>query len=134
LTAAVGDEANAYYTIPDATIDGVSSYPHNINLLCLESLREDEIVAEVEKLGWRKPEGVDGCSSNCELNTFNNYVHERRFGFSPYELELSVLVRRGLLTRDQALAKIQQNPTERLAELARRLELSTEERTTLGLE
>lgn len=133
LTAAIGEEVADYYTIPDAVVDRVASYPHNVNLLCLESVREEEIVAEVQKLGWRKPEGVDGCSSNCELNTFNNYVHIRRFGFSPYELELSVLVRKGLMSRGEALQKINDNPVGRLSKLARGLGLSVVERTSLGL-
>jgi len=134
LTHAVGNEVEYYYTIPDAVLARVTAYPHSVNLLCLETLREDEIVAEVAKLGWQKPEGVDGCSSNCELNTFNNYVHERRFGFSPYELELSVLVRKGLMSREEALRKVDDNPSERLAYLADGLGLTDEERAGLALD
>jgi hypothetical protein len=133
LTEAVGEEADAYYNLPDALLDRVESYPHNINLLCLEELSEDAIIERVSHLGWRKPEGVDGCSSNCELNTFNNYVHERRFGFSPYELELSILIRKGLMSRTEALAKIGDNPVERLTELAAGLGFSPDEHRELGL-
>jgi hypothetical protein len=133
LTEAVGEEVDAYYNLPDALLDRVESYPHNINLLCLEALTEEAIVERVSRLGWRKPEGVDGCSSNCELNTFNNYVHERRFGFSPYELELSILIRKGLMSRTEALAKIGDNPIERLTELAAGLGFSPDEHRELGL-
>lgn len=133
LTEAVGAEVDAYYNLPDALLDRVESYPHNINLLCLEALTEEAIIERVSRLGWRKPEGVDGCSSNCELNTFNNYVHERRFGFSPYELELSVLIRKGLMSRAEALAKIGDNPVERLTELAAGLGFSADEHRELGL-
>jgi 7-cyano-7-deazaguanine synthase in queuosine biosynthesis len=133
LTQAVGPEVEDYYGIPDSVLDRVKSYPHNINLLCLEPLREDEIVAQVESLGWRKPTGVDGCSSNCELNTFNNYVHERRLGFSPYELELSLLTRMGLMSRDEALHKIADNPVSRLSHFADGLGMTVEERTSIGL-
>jgi hypothetical protein len=76
---------------------------------------------------------VDGCSSNCQLNTFNNYVHERRFGYSPYELELSHLIRKGLMTREEALEKIADQPREQLALIARRLELAPQERDALGI-
>lgn len=133
LTQAVGEEVDHYYNIADVLLDRVQSYPHNINLLCLETLREDEIIEKVTTLGWRKPTGVDGCSSNCELNTFNNHVHERRFGFSPYELELSVLIRKDLMSREEALQKISDNPLDKLGQLADGLGLSTEDRRELGL-
>jgi hypothetical protein len=133
LTEAVGHEVENYYDIPGRVLDRVASYPHSVNLLCLETLREEEIVAKVEAIGWRKPTGVDGCSSNCELNTFNNYVHERRLGFSPYEWELSLLVRKGLMSRAEALSKIEDNPVERLSRLADGLGLTGEERVGLGL-
>ena len=42
-----------------------------------------------KKLDWVAPKDVDGCSSNCRLNSFNNQVHEMVFDYSPYELELS---------------------------------------------
>lgn len=80
--------------------------PWHVNLLCLESLSEDRIVEEVIKIGWRQPHDVDGCSSNCRLNAFNNHAHETAYGYNPYELELSHLVRKNLLTREQALKKL----------------------------
>jgi len=131
LREAVGPEIDDHYGIDDSLLDGPS--PYSINLLCLERVTEDEIVSAVEPLGWQRPEDVDGCSSNCQLNTFNNYVHERRFGYSPYELELSHLIRKGLMTREEALGKIADQPRERLAEIARRLEMSPQERETLGI-
>ncbi len=133
LRAAVGSEVDEYYGVSDAVLDRVESYPYNVNLLCLEEITEDEIVARVEKLGWRRPTDVDGCSSNCQLNTFNNYVHERKYGFNPYELELSHLIRKGLMTRDEALAKIADQPLKDLHMLAHKLELSEDERSALGL-
>ncbi|HEX7479261.1 MAG TPA: hypothetical protein VF331_15755 [Polyangiales bacterium] len=133
LRAAVGDEVDDYYGISDAALDRVESYPFNVNLLCLEEVTEDQIVAEVEKLGWRRPADVDGCSSNCQLNTFNNFVHQRKYGYSPYELELSHLIRKGLMTRSEAIAKIEDQPVENLRFLARKLELSAQERVQLGL-
>lgn len=134
LTAAVGDDVDTYYGIPESVLDDIESYPHNMNLLCLESITEDEIVAEVEQLGWVRPKDVDGCSSNCQLNTFNNYVHERKFGYNPYELELSHLIRKDLMTRDEALEKMADQPLENLKFIAKRLKVSASERTGLGLE
>jgi hypothetical protein len=99
----------------------------------LESLTEAQILAEVGKLGWKLPSGLDGCSSNCMLNTFNNYVHQRRHGYSPYELELSHLVRKRLMTRSEALAKLADQPLEQLPYLVKSLALSPEDLATLGL-
>lgn len=133
LRAAVGPEVDDYYGIGDAVLDRVKDYPFNVNLLCLENITEDHIVAEVAKLGWRRPKDVDGCSSNCQINTFNNFVHERRHGFNPYEFELSHLVRKGLMTRDEAISKIQDQPLEALRPIAARLGLSEGDRAALGI-
>ncbi len=134
LRDAVGSEVDDYYGIADAVLDRVESYPHNVNLLCLEDITEEQIVSEVAKIGWKRPLGVDGCSSNCHLNTFNNYVHERKFGYSPYEFELSQLIRKGLMTRVEALSKIMDQPVENLGKIAERLDLSRGDRELLGLE
>jgi hypothetical protein len=132
LREAVGPEIDDYYGIPDELLDRSPS-PHNVNLLCLERITEEEMLERVQELGWRRPTDVDGCSSNCQLNTFNNYVHERRYAFSPYELELSHLIRKGLLTREEALSKIADQPLEQLGAIADQLDLSVQERRTLGI-
>ncbi len=102
----VGNEVDDYFCISDDLIESTESYPYNINLLCLDDPSEDEILAEIKKLGWISPKDVDGCSSNCRLNAFNNFVHTQKMGFNPYELELSHLIRRDKLSREDALRKI----------------------------
>lgn len=106
LSAALGDEVDDYFRIDPALLDSVAGFPYNVNLLCLSNPPEQEMIAEIEKIGWAAPEDVDGCSSNCRLNAFNNYVHIHRTGYNPYELELSHMVRKGLMTREEALAKV----------------------------
>jgi hypothetical protein len=64
------------------------------------------ILEEIRQLGWEHPERLDGCTSNCALNAVGNICHQRKHGFHPYALELSKLVRKGLLTRDEALQKL----------------------------
>jgi NH3-dependent NAD+ synthetase len=113
----VGPKVQDYFTIADSTIKKHSSYPHTINLLCLEQIQEDEIKDRIRPLGWREPDDVDGCSSNCRLNVFNNYVHQLKFGYSPYELELSHMIRSGLLDRDQALQKLSDQSEEQCAHI-----------------
>lgn len=133
LRSAVGNDVDSYYGISDDTLESVKSYPHNVNLLCLEEITEDDIVKEVSKLGWTRPGDVDGCSSNCQLNTFNNFVHEQQLGYNPYELELSHLIRKGLMTRDEALEKMADQPLGQLRSIAKRLNMTDDEAATLGL-
>lgn len=108
----VGPEVSHYLEISENLQQKTKSYPTNINILCLESFTEEEIIESILPLGWVPPKDVDGCSSNCQINTFNNYVHEKRFGYSPYELELSHLIRNKLLTREEALGKLYDQPIE----------------------
>lgn len=117
----VGPEVLNYLTIPDSLITEDTSYPHTINLLCLEQIQEDEIKARIQPLGWREPEDVDGCSSNCLLNVFNNYVHQLKFGYSPYELELSHMIRSGLLQRELAIQKLNDQSEEQLEHIMEKL-------------
>jgi hypothetical protein len=44
------------------------------------------------------------------MNSVGNLCHQKKFGFHPYALELSKLIRKGLLSRDEALAKLAQQP------------------------
>jgi len=118
-----GPFVDDYLTIAETHLNAVESYPHNVNILCVENVTEEEIVNHVKGLGWRSPGDVDGCSSNCMLNTFNNYVHERVFDYNPYEMELSHLIREGLLTRDEALEKINTRPEQMIPTLMEELNI-----------
>jgi hypothetical protein len=106
LRSDVGDGILPYLTIGPDLLARTREYPHTVNLLAMEDVSESRVLEEVAEIGWVQPEGVDGCSSNCELNVLNNHAHEKRHGFNPYELELSLLIRRGLLSREEALAKV----------------------------
>ncbi|MBU2969546.1 hypothetical protein KO527_09340 [Pseudoalteromonas sp. C2R02] len=114
LRAEVGDVVDDYLCIKDELINEVKEYPHNVNILCVEDITETEIKDAIAPLGWVSPGDVDGCSSNCMLNTFNNYVHEEVFGYNPYEMELSHLIREGLMTRSEALEKINDRPEDQI--------------------
>jgi len=126
LRSSAGNFVDKYLTLPDALINDIESYPYSVNILCVEDVSEQEILEQVKKLDWRSPGDVDGCSSNCMLNTFNNYVHERIFDYNPYEMELSYLIRQGLLSRDEALHKIEQRPTELIEPLKKKLNVTDE--------
>jgi len=102
----IGNRVDDYLCISETLLKNTKFHPYNINLLCLDDPSEDEILTDIKKLGWIQPKDVDGCSSNCRLNAFNNFIHSQKMGFNPYELELSHLIRRGKLTRKNALKKV----------------------------
>lgn len=115
---------DTYYTISDKTVAEALQAPYNVNPLCIESKTEEEILSEIAAYGWVAPSDVDGCSSNCRLNSFNNHVHELRYEFNPYELELSHLIRKGLLTREEALHKIKDKRDVVIDEIMRELNIT----------
>lgn len=106
LREAMGSQVDDYFTISKALLTQQKASPYQVNLLCLTNPSEDEIIQSIAKLGWKAPRDVDGCSSNCKLNMFNNFVHQAKYGFNPYELELSHLIRAGKMTRIQAMEKL----------------------------
>ncbi len=97
----------ADYLQLDNDISTLPEYPQYINLLAVEPVGEIEILDECRKLGWQKPEDTDGCSSNCRLNSVGNAVAVSRLGFHPYESELSCLVRNGMMSREEAISKLE---------------------------
>src|SRR5207248_699163 len=97
----LGNQAEQYLGLPD---DPFEIYQMSPYLVYEKS--EAFILAEIRELGWVHPERLDGCTSNCALNVVGNLCHEKKYGFHPYALELSKLVRKGLLSRDEALHKL----------------------------
>lgn len=57
-----------------------------------------------DELGWSCPErSYPRNTTNCELNFLSTYLAVRHHGYSHYHIEMSNLVRRRLMTREQAL-------------------------------
>ena len=82
---------------------------------------EHEVIKSVEeKFGWRKPQNVDSCSTNCQLNSLGIEVHKRKYGISPYVIPLARDVREGLVKREEALeaigGKLNSNLVKHIAE------------------
>jgi hypothetical protein len=121
LRREAGGFVDDYFVIHESTLSRVKEFPVTLNLLCLEKATEREIIKAITPLGWVSPADVDGCSTNCRLNVFNNFCHERRFGYSPYELEMSLLVRKGLMSREEAIRKMEDQPEQLLKEIMEEL-------------
>jgi len=127
LREEVGSVVDDYLCIDTQTIEQVKEYPHNVNILCVENVSETEIKENIAHLGWESPGDVDGCSSNCMLNTFNNYVHEEVFGYNPYEMELSHLIRENLMTRDEAIEKVNDRPKDQIKPIMESLAITPDD-------
>jgi hypothetical protein len=108
LQERLGPQAGRYLDLPD---DPFEIYQMSPYLVYEKS--ESSILDEIRELGWVHPERLDGCTSNCALNVVGNLCHEKKYGFHPYALELSKLVRKGLLSRDEALRKLSLQVEER---------------------
>lgn len=71
------------------------------------SYNEEAIIEDIKKIGWELPEDTDGNSSNCLLNSYANQCHMTRFGYHPYALEISNMVREGYISREEGAKKLE---------------------------
>ena len=87
---------------------------------------EDYVAVIQRELGWRYPrQSYPGKSTNCALNYVSVHNSIRRFGFTHYHIEMSKLIREGLMTRAEALELLE--PTfdaQLLSDIARPLGVS----------
>lgn len=81
-----------------------------INPMLTVALREAEILASIQALGWQPARDTGRHSSNCRLNDLGIAIHYRQHGFHPYVMEVAEQVRYGLMDRAEALAKVQEIP------------------------
>jgi tRNA(Ile)-lysidine synthase TilS/MesJ len=110
-----GEEARPYFELTRAGEDATRELIV-VNPMLGLSVREDEILASLEPLGWKRPRDTGVTSTNCRLNDLGVYMHSRRHGFHPYALEIADQLRHGLMTREEAEVKLDTLPT--LADVA----------------
>lgn len=124
LEQAAGPGVRQYF--PDAALlERTQEYPYNTSPLALVEYDEARILDIIQPLGWRRPEDTDPNSTNCLLNSLANTLHLRHLGYHPYEMELSGLVRDGVLTRAEALSRLAAASSAQVVqEAARRLGLA----------
>lgn len=77
-----------------------------VNPLYVSNYKEEDIVEELKKVGWKQPKDTDSCSSNCRLNSFLIVDHLERFQFHPYVYELAYHVRAGYMSKEDAMNKM----------------------------
>ncbi len=68
----------------------------------------DEYVPVIEKeLGWRQPRlSYPAKTTNCALNFISVQWALKHYGYTHYHVEMSKLIREGLLTREEALEQL----------------------------
>jgi tRNA(Ile)-lysidine synthase TilS/MesJ len=107
-----GDEFKKYFMDP-VWLESQKEYiPSLAHPLVFSEYDEDKILETIETIGWRKPGDTDMNSTNCLLNSYANYIHDRVYGYNPYCLEIGTLVREGHMTREEGLAKISSSGDE----------------------
>jgi len=94
-------------------------FPWNIHPLAFLDYDEHAVVDRIQKFGWQKPNDTDPNSSNCTLNAFANHVHRARYDFHPYVWEIAGMVRTGVMTREEGIAKIEPPENEKMVDYAR---------------
>ena len=65
------------------------------------------------ELGWEYPkQSYPGRSTNCAMNFISVDISMRNYGYTHYHVEMSKMIRQGLLTREEALRDLEIKITE----------------------
>lgn len=106
-----GKDAQKFFGIPSSILNKLGDNDlHVINPMLGWKYDADEIIEEISQYGWKKPSDTGQHSSNCRLNDVGIVFHLKESGFHPYEAELTDLVRKGFMSRDKAVAKLNDIP------------------------
>lgn len=79
---------------------------YNIYPLAFLDYDEHNIFGRIRELGWEPPQDTDSNSTNCLLNAFAIEMHQKAYGYHPYAFEVAGLVRRGVLTREEGIKRL----------------------------
>ncbi|MEM7129850.1 MAG: hypothetical protein AAF702_26185 [Chloroflexota bacterium] len=81
-----------------------------INPMLTMAISEEEIIASIGELGWTPTKDTGRNSSNCRLNDLGIAIHYKKHQFHPYAFEIAEQVRYGLMSRGDALKKVEEIP------------------------
>ena len=104
---ALGPAAEKYMGFPDVTDDSELVI---VNPMLGLGQSEEQVIENISSIGWQRVTSVGLNSSNCQLNDLGIAVHHKQHGFHPYALEASEQIRAGLMTRAEALKKVERIP------------------------
>jgi tRNA(Ile)-lysidine synthase TilS/MesJ len=106
LAKLAGEDIYHYLTLNEKQYK-TADFPYLANPFPLLDYDESEIYHVIEKLGWSRPKDVDANSSNCQLNAYGITMHLERHEYHPYDYEMSLLVRSGVISREEAVRRIE---------------------------
>ena len=107
-----GEESKKYFSLAeDLNKSNQERQVHVLNPLIAINISEEDIIKNISPLGWERTRDTGLNSSNCLLNDFGIAAHSKKYGFHPYAYEISEQVRNGLMSRAEALKKIESVPT-----------------------
>ncbi|MEI9476864.1 MAG: hypothetical protein WCO26_09840 [Deltaproteobacteria bacterium] len=115
----MGDQVKPYF-LNDGYFERQDRFPYNVHPLAFLDYDEDKIYQRIKELGWEPPSDTDSNSTNCLMNAFANQVHLKQFGFHPYAFEMAGLVRMGVLSREEALKRLNEPGNEKVIEDVKR--------------
>jgi len=105
-TSFFGHDSKRYMQLPERLLSNQEiTKILIINPMLTECVSQEEIIADISLLGWKKTQDTGMNSSNCRLNDLGIAVHNKQYGFNPYIFEISEQVRNGLMDRESALIK-----------------------------
>ncbi|MCI5059438.1 MAG: hypothetical protein MRY79_00030 [Alphaproteobacteria bacterium] len=106
-----GDEAQKFFGIPPHVLEKLGDRTLYVtNPMLGWEYDKEAIIKEISQYGWEKPSDTGQHSSNCRLNDVGIIFHLKESGFHPYETELTDLVRKGFMTREDAIGKLNDIP------------------------
>jgi hypothetical protein len=105
-----GDGVENYF-LTEKHFEMTDRFPHNISPLAFLEYDEDKIMEEISSFGWERPDDTDPNSTNCLLNALGIRAHIGRHDFHPYAFELAGLVRNGYMKREEAIARLEEEPS-----------------------
>ena len=108
-----GDAINPFF-LGESHFARPDMFPWNVHPLAFLPYNEEAIVERIKTYGWIKPDDTDPNSSNCLLNAYANHIHRQRYGFHPYVWEIANMVREGIMTREEGLAKCEPPEVEQM--------------------
>ncbi|HDZ00171.1 MAG TPA: hypothetical protein ENH52_01720 [Nitrospirae bacterium] len=120
LSDKIGSEIHDYFLLSKDQYK-IKPFPYTLNPFPIIGYDEKKIYQTIAKLGWQKPDDVDPNSTNCRLNSFGIIKHKEKLNFHPYDYEMSMLVRLGIISREEALKRVE-DPEGRVPGIASKVE------------
>jgi tRNA(Ile)-lysidine synthase TilS/MesJ len=102
----LGNKYAKYFLDTGFMEKNAQNFPYLYYPFVKNNYNEAEIIEEIQKIGWEYPENTDGNSSNCLLNSYATQRHIDRFGYHPYNYEISNMIRRGYMSREAGAKKL----------------------------